>query len=140
YQMNVGFEQQLTNTFAFSASFVSSLGRKLPTEYDINYPQFNINPAGTGVGANCFTTGTTPDTTLPCGYTETSSTPNVDNRRPYNSKAYGATPTTSSANPFYKSIAQIQSSESANYNALQVTARQRLTHGFSVQGYYVWAK
>jgi len=138
YQINFGFEQQLTNSFAFSASYVASLGRKLPTEWDINYPQFNVNPAGTAIGANCFTTGTTPDTTQPCGYTNTSA--NVDNRRPYNAKSYAATATTTSANPFYKSIAQIQSSESANYNALQVTARQRLTHGFSVQGYYVWSK
>lgn len=140
YQINAGFEQQLTNSFAFAASYVGSLGRKLPTQWDINYPQFNVNPAGTGIGANCFTTpgGTVADTTLPCGYTNTAS--NVDNRRPYNSKTYGATSNTTSANPFYKSIMQIQSSESSVYHGLQVTARQRLTKGIQIQGYYVWSK
>lgn len=138
YQANFGIEQQLTNSFAFGASYVGSFGRKLPTQWDINYPQFNVAPSGTAIGANCFSSGTTADTTLPCGYTNT--TANVDNRRPYNSRTYAATASTTSANPFYKSIMQIQSSESANYNSLQITARQRLFHGLSVQGYYVWSK
>jgi hypothetical protein len=46
----------------------------------------------------------------------------------------------SAANPQFSTISQIQSSESANYNGLQVSFQQQLTHGFSVQGFYVWAK
>ncbi|HEX5283702.1 MAG TPA: TonB-dependent receptor [Bryocella sp.] len=131
YQFNFGFEQQLGAGFAFSASYVGALGRKLPTEWDINYPQFNLTTAGAS-GASCT------DTTQACAYTNTSG--NVNNRRPYNAKSYGASATTSAANPFFSTISQIQSSESANYNALQVTVQKRLSHGFRAQGYYVWSK
>ena len=131
YQMNVGFEQQLTNSLALSASFVSSLSRKLPLEIDENYPQYNLTSAGAS-GASCT------DTTLPCAYTNTSG--NANARRPFNSRSYGATSTTTAANPFFSSISQIGSTESSNYNGLQVTLRQRLSRGFSVQGYYIWSK
>jgi outer membrane receptor protein involved in Fe transport len=131
YQMNFGFQQQFTSSFALSASFVSSLSRKLPTEWDLNYPQFNVTATGAS-GASC----TTP--TLPCDYANTTST--TSNRRPYNSSTYAATSKTTSANPFFTSISQIQSSESSDYNGLQVTAQQRVTHGITVQGFYVWSK
>ena len=128
YQMNAGFQQQLTNSFAISASYVASLARKLPIEWDINYPVFNISAGASG--ASCT------DTTQNCAYTNTSG--NVDNRRPFNNKGYSQT--SSAANPVFKSISQIQSSESANYNGLQVTAQQRMTHNFSIQGFWVWSK
>jgi outer membrane receptor protein involved in Fe transport len=131
YQINFGFQQQLTNNFAISASYVASLGRKLPIERDINYPIYNLTSTGAS-GASCT------NTALPCAYANTSSTAN--NRRPYNSSAYVATPTTTSANPALSTIMQIQSSEGANYNGLQVTAQQRLVRGFSVQGFWVWSK
>jgi hypothetical protein len=35
---------------------------------------------------------------------------------------------------------QIQSSESANYNGLQLTAQQRMSHGFQVNAFYIWSK
>ena len=129
YQMNAGFQQQLTNSFAISASYVASLARKLPIEWDINYPVFNLNASGSS-GTSCT------DTTQNCAYTNTSG--NVDNRRPFNNKGYSQTST--AANPIFKSISQIQSSESANYNGLQVTAQQRMTHNFSIQGFWVWSK
>jgi hypothetical protein len=129
YQINFGFQQQLTNSFAFSASYVASLARKLPIEWDIDYPNFNVTAAG-GSGASCT------DTTQNCAYANT--TGNADNRRPFNNKGYS--PSSSAANPVYKSISQIQSSESANYNGLQVTAQQRMTHNFSIQGFWVWSK
>jgi hypothetical protein len=131
YQINFGFQQQFTNSFALSASFVSSLSRKLPTEWDLNYPQFNLTAAGAS-GASC----TTP--TLPCDYANTTAT--TTNRRPYNSATYAATSKTTSANPFFTQISQIQSSESSDYNGLQITAQQRVTHGITVQGFYVWSK
>jgi hypothetical protein len=61
----------------------------------------------------------------------------LNNRRPYNNVGYAGI---SAANPQLSSISQIQSSESANYNGLQVSVQQRLTHGFSIQGFYVWSK
>ncbi len=53
---------------------------------------------------------------------------------------YGATANTSAKNPYFSTISQIQSSESANYNGLQVTLQKRLSKGFSAQGFYVWSK
>jgi outer membrane receptor protein involved in Fe transport len=131
YQMNAGFQQQLGSGFAFSASYVASLARKLPIEWDINYPQFNLTSTGTS-GASCA------DATLACSYANTAG--NANNRRPYNAKLYGATANASASNPVLSTIAQIQSSESANYNGLQVSLQKQLSHGFSAQGFYVWSK
>ncbi len=131
YQFNFGFEQQFGAGFSFSGSYVGALSRKLPTEWDVNYPQFNVTSAGTS-GATCS------DLTQACAYANASG--NVNNRRPYNAKAYGATSTASASNPIFSTISQIQSSESANYNGLQVTLQKRLSKGFSAQGFYVWSK
>jgi hypothetical protein len=142
YQMNAGFEQQLANGFAISGSFVASLSRKLPIEWDLNYPQFNLNAAGAS-GASCT------DATLPCFYTNSTASNTVTGfgsvnylnaRRPFNSRTYGALATTTAAHPEFSSISQIQSSESANYNGLQVTVQKRFSGGFSAQGFYVWSK
>jgi hypothetical protein len=131
YQLNAGFQQQLGAGFAFSASYVAALSRKLPTQWDVDYPQFNLTSAGAS-GASCT------DLTQACGYANASGT--VNNRRPFNAKAYGATATASASNPIFSSISQIQSSEGANYHGLQITLQKRLTKGFSVQGFYVWSK
>ncbi|HEV2578475.1 MAG TPA: carboxypeptidase regulatory-like domain-containing protein [Acidobacteriaceae bacterium] len=131
YQVNFGFQQQLGGGFAFSGSYVGAFSRKLPTEWDANYPQFNVTSSG-AAAASCT------DTTQACAYADTSSTAN--NRRPYNAKAYAATSTASASNPIFSTISQIQSSESANYNSLQVTIQKRLAAGFSAQGFYVWSK
>ncbi len=131
YQINAGFQQQLGSGFAFSASYVASLARKLPIEWDINYPQFNVTSAGLS-GPTCS------DTTMACSYANTG--PNANNRRPFNAKAYGATANSSASNPVLSTISQIQSSEGANYNGLQVSLQKTLSHGFSAQGFYVWSK
>jgi outer membrane receptor protein involved in Fe transport len=128
YQINFGVQQQFTNSLALTANYVASLSRRLPIEWDINYPNFNLTAAGTG-GASCT------DLTQNCGYANTSALQN--NRRPFNNVGYAGI---SAANPQLSTISQIQSSESANYNALQVSVQQRLTHGFSIQGFYVWSK
>ena len=142
YQMNAGFQQQLSAGFAFSASYVAALSRKLPTEWDQNYPLFNLTSSGAS-GPSCV------DLTQPCAYPNSTSTGTtapykginqLNARRPYNSSTYAATATTTAMNPFYSTISQIQSSESANYNALQVTVQKRLSGGFSAQGFYVWSK
>jgi hypothetical protein len=128
YQINFGIQQQFTNGLALSANYVASLSRKLPIEWDINYPVFNLTAAGTS-GASCT------DLTRNCGYANTSGAAN--NRRPFNDPSYAGG---SAANPQLSTISQIQSSESANYNGFQVSVQQRVTHGFSIQGFYVWSK
>jgi outer membrane receptor protein involved in Fe transport len=128
YQINFGVQQQLTRGLALSASYVASLSRKLPIEWDMNYPVFNLNAAGAALAA-CT------DLTQNCGYADTTGAAN--NRRPFNTMSYQGI---SAANPQFSTISQIQSSESSNYHALQVTVQQQLTHGFSIQGFYVWSK
>ena len=128
YQINFGVQQQFTKGLALSANYVASLSRKLPIEWDINYPVYNITATGTG-GASCS------DLTQNCGYANTSST--VNNRRPFNNALYAGG---SAANPQLGSISQIQSSEGANYNGLQVAVQQSITHGLSFQAFYVWSK
>ncbi|AFL87528.1 hypothetical protein Terro_1218 [Terriglobus roseus DSM 18391] len=125
-QINAGFQHQLTSGLAISAYYVGSLNRKLPLYNDINGPQFNINAAGAS-GASCT------DLSKACGYANNSNT--VNNRRPLNSQ-FGA----SAANPLYSQVYIIRSNQNSNYNGLQVTIEQRLTHRVSARGYYSWSK
>ena len=133
YQINFGVQQQFTRGLALSANYVASLSRKLPIEWDVNYPVFNVTSAGAS-GASCATTNTTQN----CSYANTTGT--VNNRRPYNDVSYGVSTGGTAANPQLGAISQIQSSEGANYNGLQVAVQQTVTHGFSIQGFWVWSK
>jgi hypothetical protein len=125
-QLNFGFEQQLGNSFSFGVYYVGSLNRKSPIYNDINGPQFNITAAGTS-GASCT------DTTKACGYANSSAT--VNNRRPLNAQFGG-----SAAVPLYSNVWIIRSNQNSNYNGLQVTVKQRLTHHVSAKGYYTFSK
>ncbi len=59
----------------------------------------------------------------------------MNNRRPLNAQ-FGA----SAANPLYSNVYIIRSNQNSNYNGLQVTLEQRLTHHVSAKGYYSWSK
>jgi len=126
YQINVGVQQQITNTFAMSINYVGSLNRKLPIYHDLNPPQFNITAAGTS-GASC------KDLTQACAYANTSST--VNNRRPLNSE-FGL----SAASPTYSNVYNLQSSQNSNYNGLQLTLEKRLSHNITARGFYTWSR
>ena len=121
YQMNFGFQQQIGRGLAVTANYVGSLNRKNPIYHDINGAVFNITAAGTS-GASCT------DLTKTCGYANTSST--VNNRRPLNAE-FGL----SAANPTYSNVYILSSDQNSNYNALQVTVEQRITHHVSARGF-----
>ena len=125
YQLNFGFSQQFGRGFAVSANYVGSLNRRLPIYHDLNAPQFNITSTGTS-GASCT------DLTKACGYANTSGT--VNNRRPLNSQ-FGL----SAASPVYSNIYLLSSDQTSNYNGLQVTVTQRITHHISASGNYTWS-
>jgi outer membrane receptor protein involved in Fe transport len=125
-QLNFGVQQQFTKGLAVSIYYVGSLNRKTPLYNDINGPQFNISAAGTS-GASCT------DTTKACGYGNSSAT--VNNRRPLNAQ-FGA----SAAAPLYSNVFIIRSNQNSNYNGLQITVEQRVTHNISAKGYYSWSK
>jgi hypothetical protein len=132
-QINFGFQQQFGKGFALTANYVGSLNRKAPLYNDLNGPIFNINPTTGLSGPSCFTSGTTPDTTKACGYANSSST--INNRRPLNS-SFGQ----SAASPIYSNVNIIRSNQNSNYNSLQLTLEQRITHHISAKGYYSWSK
>ena len=90
YQINFGIQQQFTSSFAVTANYVASLSRKLPIEWDVNYPVFNLTSTGAD-GASCT------DLTQNCGYANTSG--NVNNRRPFNTVSYAGD---SAANPNFQ--------------------------------------
>jgi outer membrane receptor protein involved in Fe transport len=125
-QLNFGVQQQLTNSLAVSIYYVGSFNRKNPIYNDINGPQFNITSSNTS-GASC------KDLTQACGYANTSAT--VNNRRPLNSQ-FGL----SAAAPAYSNVFIIRSNQNSNYNGLQITIEQRITHHVSARGYYSWSK
>ncbi len=125
YQINFGVQQQVTDTFAFGINYVGSLNRRQPIYEDLNPAQFNITASGTS-GPSCT------DLTQACAYANTSST--VNNRRKLNS-LYGL----SAASPVYSNVYNIQSNQGSNYNGMQVTVEQRLTHQISAKGSYTWS-
>lgn len=65
----------------------------------------------------------------------TNTTSNVDNRRHINAALPGGLPS-----PTYSNVYVIQSSESSNYHGLQISAEQRLSHNFSIKGFYIWSR
>jgi outer membrane receptor protein involved in Fe transport len=125
YQINFGFQQQFGKGFAVGANYVGSLNRRLPIYHDINAPVYNITAAGTS-GAACT------DLTKACGYADVSGT--VNNRRPLNSE-FGL----SAASPTYSNVYILSSDQTSNYNGLQVTVTQRVTHHVSASGSYTWS-
>ncbi len=132
YQFNAGVQQQFARGFAVTINYVGSFGKKLPIEFDQNYPVFNLTAAGAN-GASCATTNTTQN----CSYANTTATAN--NRRPFNDISY-ANINNGAANPQFSTISRIQSSEGSVYHAIQASFQQRLSHGFTVQGFYVFSK
>jgi hypothetical protein len=135
YQVNFGFQQQFGSGLALSANYVGSFNKGVPLYNDINAPIFNINPDTGQSGVACFTDAAhkIPDTSKACGYANTSAT--VNNRRPLNSQ-YGQ----SAVSPIYSNVWIIRSNQGSNYNGLQVSLEQRITHRVSARGYYTWSK
>jgi hypothetical protein len=125
YQINFGIQQQINSKLAVGVNYVGSLNRRQPHYEDLNPAQFNVTAAGIS-GASCT------DLTQACGYANSSST--VNNRRKLNSM-YGL----SAASPVYSNVYNIQANQGSNYNGMQVTVEQRLTHRVSANGSYTWS-
>lgn len=130
YQVNFGFQQQFTRNLALTANYVGSLSRNMPMFRDANYPIFNVNSSGAS-GASCS------NTALPCAYANNTNT--VNNRRPLNAQITPTLPGGAST-PTLGQVLVMGSTETSNYHGLQVSAEQRMTHNFSIKGFYVWSK
>ena len=117
YQLTASVQQQVTKTAAVSVAYVGSLSRHLPMSVDENYPVFN--------------------TTTPSANT----TANANTRRPY----YSTVPTTivnGVVTPTQELgiVYGVTSSQTSNYNAMQITFSQQVTKGISFNGFYTWSK
>lgn len=120
-QVNLGFQQQLTQNLALSVNYVGTFSRKLPMYIDQNAPIFN-----TATGAS-NTAG------------------NVNCRRPYDAIPFATGSTTTCANPaagskYMSNAYVITDNQTANYNGLQVAVEKRLSRNISINGFYIWSK
>ena len=121
YQMNLSVQRQLPGHISVTAAYVGALSHQLPNFIDANY-----SPYSTAFG--------TPST----------SAQSIADRRQFD-PCVGACPTGAAAinngtGVLGASITQLLSNLTANYHSLQISASKRLSHNFSVSGFYVWSK
>ncbi|MBV8846091.1 MAG: TonB-dependent receptor [Bryobacterales bacterium] len=123
---NVGIQRALTNSLALDVSYVGNHATKLIGLTDLNQPRL-VNGFSPGWGnpadpnspaGQCVASAPAYDNCNPDGAAEQAA-------RPYNGKF-----------PYLSYIYWLSNSNFSNYNALQVSATQRLSHGLSfVMGY-----
>ena len=113
-QVTFSIQQQLTQSLGVTAAYVGSFGMNQGLGLDHNYPSANTNYAASLGQAQCGATATL----VP-------SIQNVICRRPYS--PLGA------VNP-------VTTIFHTDYNGLQVSFTQRMSHHVSASGYYTWSK
>jgi hypothetical protein len=99
YQMNFSIQRQVTSTVSLQAAYVNTLAHRIPVAPDLNYP--------------ILTASTT--------------TNNVDARRPYLTNVLG-------------SISLSKSILNSAYHGLQITGEKRFSHNFTAKGFYTFGK
>ena len=120
-QANFGVQQQFTNNLALTINYVGAFSRKIPLFIDQNAPVYNTaSPASNSTG-------------------------NVNCRRPFDAIPFATGSTTTCASPavgskFMSNAYVVTDDQTTNYNGLQVSMEQRLSHNFSVSGFYIWSK
>ena len=121
YQINFSVQRQLPGRITLTTAYVGALSHQLPNFIDANYA-----PYSTAFGA--------PST----------SATSVADRRQFD-PCVAACPTGAAAinngtGVLGASITQLLSNLTANYHSLQVSASKRLSHSFSISGFYVWSR
>jgi len=118
YQFNTSVQRQLPAQVTLTVAYVGTLSHNVPTMIDGNYA-----PYSTAFGK--------PST----------SAQSVANRRQFDpcvgpcpSGPAGINTGTMGQNIY------LITNQHANYNALQVSARKQLSHGFTISGFYVWSR
>jgi hypothetical protein len=118
YQFNTSVQRQLPAQVTLTVAYVGTLSHNVPTMIDGNYA-----PYSTAFG--------TPST----------SAQSVADRRQYDpcvgpcpSGPAGINTGTLGQNIY------LITNQHANYNALQVSAKKQLSHGFTISGFYVWSR
>jgi hypothetical protein len=114
-------QQQFTNNLAVSINYVGAFSRKIPLFIDQNAPNYNT----ANVASN--TTG------------------DVNCRRPYDALPFATGSTNTCANPavgskYMSNAYVITDGQTTDYNGLQASIEQRLSHHLSISGFYIWSK
>jgi Carboxypeptidase regulatory-like domain/TonB dependent receptor len=135
---NVTVQHQLTNTIALEVAYVGSKGTH---GFAGNGPNYDINPAAVGQGADktaAFIPGTTPPVPCPPG-----STPNTPTCGP---ASYSFSPFTSqnSRRPLYPTIPfdlgnYYGNDASSTYNAFEVKVDKRFAQGLQFISHYTFS-
>jgi hypothetical protein len=118
YQFNTSVQRQLPAEITLTVAYVGTLSHNVPTMIDGNYA-----PYSTAFG--------TPGT----------SATSIANRRQFD-PCVGPCPTGPAGintGTMGQNIYLI-TNQHANYNALQVSAKKQLSHGFTISGFYVWSR
>ena len=113
-QYDVILEHQLMKNTVVSVSYIGSLGRNLPTFFDLNYQR---------TGASTFTLVGGPD-----------------NGQTFSLPLYGRVITNSLTTTAGPNLTRIQSTVKSEYNALVFQANRRFTDGLQFQASYTLAK
>jgi Carboxypeptidase regulatory-like domain len=125
-QANFGVQQQFGRDLAISISYVGAFSRKIPLFIDHNAPVYN--PA---LGPSNGTVGNTSG--------------NANCRRPYEAEPGTITGTTLACKPvagtnYYSNAYVIEDGQTTDYNGLQAVVTKRLSHQFSLTGFYIFSK
>jgi hypothetical protein len=120
-EWNLDIQRAITNNLTLDVAYVGIHGFREESFGDINQPETGAGWDQNSV-ANCLASAST-------GYNNC----NVDSAaeqaaRPYNSKF-----------PYLNYIIQLGNNDHSNYDALQVTVNERVSHGLSFLAGYTWA-
>ena len=109
---NITVERQMTNSMTLTAAYVANVARHLEGDYE-------LNPAGQAPGVNpvAAALGCTPANLGSC----------APATFPYNTSLYGG-------------INQQATAFNSNYNSLQISVNQHLSHGLTFLAAYTWSR
>ena len=118
-EWNIDIQRAITNSMTIDVAYVANHGWDEETTLDVNQPAIGAGYTPTILGA-CALVPSTKNCT-PSQAAETAA-------RPYNS-----------AFPYLSYISTTSNGDNSNYNALQVTVDQRVSHGLSFLAGYTYA-
>jgi hypothetical protein len=120
-EWSLDFERAITNSLAVDVAYVGNYGFDELYTVDLDRPAF-----GAGWNTPLVAGGPTPATTCASGG---ACKPNTA----------AETGLFSGTFPYLNQISEVRSGTTSNYNALQVTATERLSHGLNFLAGYTWA-
>ncbi len=127
YQFNTSVQRQLPAQVTLTVAYVGTLSHNVPTMIDGNYA-----PYSTTLGTPCTGASNAACTGGQIGIAERRQFDPCVGNCP--SGPAGINTGTMGQNIY------LITNQHANYNALQVSAKKQLSHGFTISGFYVWSR